>query len=530
MGGRSEIIASTTSGKIEGTYLDGLYIFKGVPYATPPVGNLRWVPPQPNESWDGVRPAVEFGPIAPQTIMPNPALDSIRVVQQQSEDCLYLNIWSPGLDDAKRPVMVWIHGGAFNMGSGSEPLTDGTKLASRGDVVVVGFNYRLGLLGFLNLDEITGGRIPSSGNEGLLDQVAALRWVHDNISSFGGDPDNVTVFGESAGGMSIGCLLVMPEARGLFQKAILQSGVGSTVSLLDAGVMLSGKFLDYFNLRPDDTEAILNLKTDQLLDANQELKRQFARKEEEEMRITVTAPVIDGKNIPDIPYELIKKGAAAGVNIIAGTNLEEWTLLCMMDTRLPDLDDTGLQRRLDYYLPSGYTAGLVEAYRAARSSRGMDTSAPEVFKAVQTDRMFRMPCLKVIDAQTRHNPSTYNYLFTWKSPIFGGALGACHSLDVGFVFGTHIPDFHGSGPAADRLSADMQEAWLAFTRTGNPSCERLGTWLPYGQDRTTMVFGEESGLEDAPYDEERRAWEVIPDFFTGEIRVEAPIDENREGV
>ncbi|UCD08665.1 MAG: carboxylesterase/lipase family protein [Dehalococcoidales bacterium] len=520
----SEIVAETVSGKIEGTYREGLFIFKGIPYAAPPIGSLRWMPPQPYEFWGGVRPAVDFSPVAPQTILPNPALEMIRIPQQQSEDCLYLNIWSPGLDDAKRPVMVWIHGGAFNMGSGSEPLTDGTKLASRGDVVVVSINYRLGLLGFLNLDEITGGRIPSSGNEGLLDQVAALRWVRDNISGFGGDPDNVTIFGESAGGMSIGCLLVMPEARGLFHKAILQSGVGSTVSLLDAGVMLSGKFLDHFGLRPEDTDAMLNLSVDRLLEANQELKRQFARKEEEEMRITVTAPVIDGKIIPDIPYELIKKGATAGITIIAGTNLEEWTLLCMMDTKLPDLDDAGLQRRLDYYLPSGYTSGLVEAYRAARSAHGMDTSAPEVFKAIQTDRMFRMPCLKVVDAQTRHNPTTYNYLFTWKSPALGGVLGACHSLDIGFVFGTYIPEFHGSGPAADRLSADMQDAWLAFARNGDPSSESLGEWLPYGQNRTTMIFGEESSLMDAPYDEERQAWEVIPDFFTGEIRVEEPID------
>ncbi|OGN88874.1 MAG: hypothetical protein A2158_08425 [Chloroflexi bacterium RBG_13_46_14] len=529
MVGKSETVAETVSGKVEGTYLEGLYTFKGVPYAAPPVGSLRWMPPQPPVSWNGIRPATEFSPIAPQTILPNPALDMIRIPQRQSEGCLYLNIWSPGLDDARRPVMVWIHGGAFNMGSGSEPLSDGVKLASRGDVVVVSINYRLGLLGFLNLDEITGGRIPSSGNEGLLDQVAALRWVRDNISVFGGDPDNVTVFGESAGAMSIGCLLAMPEARGLFHKAILQSGVGSTVSLLDAGIMLSGKLLEYFGLKPEDTDAMLNLSVDELLEANQELKRQFARKEEEEMRITVTAPVIDGKIIPDIPYELIKKGAGAGVQIIAGTNLEEWTLLCMMDTRLPDLNETGLLRRLDYYLPSEYAYGLVEAYRAARSARGMCTSAPEIFKAIQTDRMFRMPCLKVVDAQTRHNPSTYNYLFTWKSPALGGTLGACHSLDIGFVFGTYVPEFHGSGPATERLSTNMQDAWLAFARTGDPSCESLGAWLPYGQNRTTMVFGEESRLEDAPYDEERRAWDEIPDFFTGEIRVEEAIDENTGG-
>ncbi len=520
MTGKSQIIAETASGKIEGTFQEDLYVFKGVPYAAPPVGKLRWMTPQPPESWSGVRPAKEFGPIAPQTLMPNPALDAMRIVQQQSEDCLYLNIWSPGLDDARRPVMVWIHGGAFNMGSGSEPLSDGAKLASRGNAVIVSINYRLGLLGFLNLDEVTGGRIPSTGNEGLLDQIAALRWVRDNISAFGGDPDNVMVFGESAGAMSIGCLLAMPEAKGLIHKAILESGVGSTVSLLDAGVMISGRFLEYFSLKADDTDAIMNLPVERLLEANQELKRRFARKEEEEMRITVTAPVIDGKTIPEIPVESIKKGSAAGVKVIAGTNLEEWTLLCMMDTGLPHLDEPGLFRRLEYYLPSGYALGLVDAYRAARSARGAEIAVPELLKAIQTDRMFRMPCLKFVDAQTRHNPSTYNYLFTWKSPALGGMLGATHSLDIGFVFGTCIPEFHGSGPAAHRLSDNMQDAWLAFARTGDPSCESLGKWLPYGRNRNTMVFGEDSHPEAAPYDEERRAWEAITDFFTGEIRVE----------
>ena len=513
-------VVETISGRVEGLDLDGLYVFKGIPYAAPPVRTLRWQLPQPVEPWNGIRPAKEFGGIAPQTVMPNAAMDAIRIEQPQSEDCLYLNVWTPGIDDARRPVMVWIHGGAFNMGSGSEPTSDARNLASRGDVVVVSINYRLGLLGFLNLDEITGGKIPSTGNEGLLDQVAALRWVRDNIAAFGGNPDSVTVFGESAGAMSIGCLLAMPATKGLIHKAILQSGVGSTVSLLDAGVMLAGKFLDYFRLKPDDTDALLDLSVEQLLEANQELKKQLARREEEDMRITVTAPVIDGIVIPEIPLESIKKGSAAGIEVIAGTNLEEWKLLCMMDYGLPDLDEAGLLRRLDYYLPEGYAAGLVEDYRTARTAGGRDASVPELLKAIQTDRMFRMPCLRFIDAQTRHSPASYNYLFTMESPALGGSLGACHGLDIGFVFGTCEPAFHGSGPAVDRLSRQMQDAWLAFARTGNPSCESLGEWVPYGNRRMTMVLGDESGMKAAPYDEERRAWENVPDFFTGEIRVE----------
>lgn len=520
MAGNPKTVVNTESGNVEGIFLEYLYIFRGIPYAAPPVGRLRWLPPEPVKPWSGIRPAKEFSPIAPQTVLPNAAMDAIRIVQPQSEDCLYLNIWTPGADDSKRPVMVWIHGGAFNMGSGSEPTTDARKLSSRGDVVVVTLNYRLGLLGFLNLDEITGGKIPSTGNEGLLDQIAALRWIKENIVAFGGDPDNITVFGESAGAMSIGCLLAMPGSKGLINRAVLQSGVGSTVSLLDAGVMLAGKFLDLLNLKPGDTDALLSLSVERLLYANQELKRQMARREEEEMRITVTAPVIDGRTIPEIPIESIKKGSAAGINIIAGTNLEEWKLLCMMDFRLPGLDEGGLLRRLDYYLPPGYTPGLVEAYRRARAGRRQDTGAPELFKAIQTDRMFRMPCLKFVDAQSRHSPDTYNYLFTWESPALGGSLGACHGLDIGFVFGTCDPSFHGSGPDADRLSEKMQDAWLAFARTGDPSCESLGKWLPCGSRRNTMILGNETHQQEAPYDEERRAWEKIPDFFTGEIRVE----------
>ncbi|MBN2238937.1 MAG: carboxylesterase/lipase family protein [Dehalococcoidales bacterium] len=521
MASEQNTVVTVESGKIEGCYLDNLYIFKGIPYAAPPIGQLRWIPPRPEPKWDGVRPAKEFSPIAPQELMPNAAMEAIRIEQPQSEDCLYLNIWSPGLDDARRPVMVWIHGGAFNMGSGSEPTCDAAKLSSRGDVVVVTINYRIGLLGFLNLNLVTDGKIPSTGNEGLLDQIAALRWVRNNIAAFGGDPDNVTVFGESAGGMSIGCLLAMPDSKGLINKAILQSGVGSTVSLLDAGVMLAGKFLDYFGIDAHDANSLLSLTTEQLLTANHDLKKAMARQEEEDLRITVTAPVIDGKTIPEIPMESIKKGSAAGINVIAGTNLEEWKLLCMTDVNLPNLDEAGLISRLDYYLPKGYSQGLVEAYRKARAGYGADTSIPEMLKAIQTDRMFRMPCLKFIDAQSRHSPSTYNYLFTWESPALGGILGACHGLDIGFVFGTYDASFHGTGPAAEKLSLEMMDAWIAFAKTGDPSCERLGTWLPYGRERNTMILGTDSHPEQAPYEGERLAWDAVPDFFTGEIRVES---------
>ncbi len=218
MSAQTSTIAETMPGKIEGVIEKSLYVFKGVPYAAPPIGQLRWMPPEPHQPWTGIRPAKAFGPIPPQIVMPQqPGLKLPGLVtnEPQSEDCLTLNIWTPGLDHARRPVMVWIPGGAFIMGAGSLAIHEGNVLASRGKVVVVTINYRLGMLGFLNLNEVTGGRIPATGNEGLLDQIAALEWVRDHIAQFGGDPGNVTVFGESAGGMSIGCLLAMPKAQGV---------------------------------------------------------------------------------------------------------------------------------------------------------------------------------------------------------------------------------------------------------------------------------------------------------------------------
>ncbi len=220
----NKTIVETKSGKIEGAYQDDLFVFKGIPFASPPVGEFRWLPPQPVKPWKSIRQAQAFGPTAPHNSGGLSLMAEYRLEEPQSEDCLYLNVWTPGLDSSKRPVMVWIHGGAFNRGSGSSPQYAGNSLAKRGNAVIVTINYRLGCLGFLNLDKVTGGKIPATGNEGLLDQIAALHWVQDNIASFGGDPGNVTVFGESAGGMSIGCLLAMPLARGLFHKAILQSG------------------------------------------------------------------------------------------------------------------------------------------------------------------------------------------------------------------------------------------------------------------------------------------------------------------
>ena len=212
----ANLTVSTDTGEIEGYEQRGLCVFKGIPFAAPPVGKRRWAPPVRVEPWKRVRSAKASASIAPQVIAPSifVAADVAPEQEPQSEDCLYLNVWTPGLDSAKRPVLFWIHGGGFTGGSGSSAAYKGSRLTARGDVVVVTTNYRLGALGFLNLNEVTRGRIPSTGNEGLLDQTMALEWVHRNIANFGGDPGNITIFGESAGGMSVGCQLALPRPRG----------------------------------------------------------------------------------------------------------------------------------------------------------------------------------------------------------------------------------------------------------------------------------------------------------------------------
>ena len=512
MSDTKEAIVNTKSGKIEGAYEDGLYVFRGIPYAAPPVDELRWMPPQPVRTWDGVRPVKQFGPIAPQ----NPMEGSIiqHEEQPQNEDCLYLNIWTPGIDDARRPVMVWIHGGAFIIGSGTEAMYTGGKLTSYGDMVLVTINYRLGALGFMNLDVVTDGKIPASGNEGLLDQIAAIEWVHGNIAVFGGNPDNITVFGESAGGMSIGALMSMPAAKGKFPKAILESGAANTVSDLDEAVKMSEKYLEVLGLTGNDVEALHGLTTGQLMDAQQRLGDIMR---EAEHRVTPFQPLVDGKIIPERPINAIRKGSASGVIAIIGTNLEEWKLFAMMEPGFKDMDEASMMARLGGMIPPDIVKILIADYRKARNARGDSTRPADILTAIQTDIMFRMPAISLIEAQRDCGQDVYNYLFTWKSPVMDGVMGACHALEIGFVYGQHDDTFCGTGPDADRLSKCIQDAWLAFARTGNPSCDTLGQWPVYGKDRMTMILDKDCYVEAAPYEGERKAWDKVNMLFTRPI-------------
>jgi len=502
-----QAVVSTKSGKLEGIYQDGLFTFKGVPYAEPPVGKLRWMPPQPVKKWDGVRPAKEYGAMAPQLAMMAPS-DSPGTPNfgnvPQSEDCLFLNIWTPGLDDKKRPVMFWIHGGAFIIGAGSETFLDSGVLPKRGDVVLVSINYRLGAPGFLNLNEITGGKIPSTGNEGILDQVAALEWVQENISAFGGNPDNVTIFGFSAGGMSVGTLLALPAAKGTFHKAMNRSGAANVVSTLESAVGIAGQYLEIYNLTGSDADGIRNLTTQQLLDGQQKLGE---RLREMENRATPFQPVVDGEVLPEIPLVAIRNGSARNIIHMAGNSRDELKSTYGMNPAMKDLDEAGIIVRLSASFPPDIVPGLVQAYRESLKHENHAVTPLDVFGSINTDFMFRIPTIKLVEAQRDNGARSYNYLVTYKSPAMGGALGAMHGLDNPFLFGMLDPQFTGNNIEQQSMAIKLQDSCVAFASTGNPSCESIGTWPEYGIDRTTMIFDINTRVEKAPYEEERRAWD-----------------------
>lgn len=513
----NEAVVTTTSGKIEGILKDGIYIFRGVPYASPPVGEKRWLPPEPVKPWVGIQETKKVGNVAPQNLTDVGPLQNKELLAQEvhSEDCLFLNIWSPGLDNKKRPVMFWIHGGGFSTGAGSRINYHGEKLARRGDVVVVTINYRLGALGFLNLNEITSGKIPSTGNEGLLDQITALKWVRDNISSVGGDPDNVTIFGESAGSMSVATLLSLPLASGLFHKAICESGGASSVHTTNKAKAIAGLLLETLGLNSDDIEGIRAVPFQKLMAAQATLPQKISR-----AGIGAAMsfqPVLDGKIMPDMPLKSIAGGSAKSIPILVGSNMDEWALLSLTDMGLATLDNSGLERRLERLLPREYVSDFIKAYQDKFAGRGKSGTPGDIFCAVQTDRMFWIPAAHLLMAQREQNKNIYSYLFTWESPAQGGKLGSCHAVEIGFVFGTNDPVFSGAGPEADALSCKVQDAWLNFARTGNPSCKSLGEWPEYGKQRETMSLGKECFVMKESFKEIFNLWQNLPPSITETI-------------
>lgn len=487
--------AATTSGTVRGARRGEHLAFAGIPYAEPPIGPRRFLPPRPVEPWTGARDALEPGPVAPQDpLVPFP----FRAAGPESEDCLTLNIATPGLDDGRRPVLFWIHGGGLSHGAGSQPVYDGGPLAERGDVVVVTINYRLGALGYLYLGGHGGDAWGAATSAGQLDQIEALRWVQANIAAFGGDPDNVTIFGQSAGALAVHTLLAMPAAKGLFAKAIAQSGTAVGLGGVEIATAAAGAYLERLGIPDGDHEALL------AVDVGSLLRAQGSR--------GALQPVVDGDSLPQAPMRAVRDGVAHDVPLMVGTARDEHKLY--VDPKRPPLDDAELEQRIRRTIPrraADQVAEVIDVYRTSRAERGLPHDNNDVLDAVITASRFRTPALRLAEAQLAHQPATFVYQVDWESPARRGALGACHGIEIPFVFGTLGRSGHdamsGSGPEADALSAQMMDAWIAFARTGRPGHAGIGDWPAYDLTaRSTMVFGRASAAVSAPFEEERQLW------------------------
>jgi para-nitrobenzyl esterase len=490
-----EPIVELASGKIRGSTLGPLSVFRGIPFARPPVGPLRFGAPQPPEAWTGVRAATVFGPAPAQSAIDVeyvPGFSLWEGIGATSEDSLTLNVWTPGLT-GRRPVLVWIPGGAFLKGAGSQDLYDGSTLARRGDVVLVTANYRLGVFGFLGLEDER-----FAANAGLLDQIAVLEWVAEHAAAFGGDPGNVTLMGESAGAVSVAALMTSPRAAGRFHRAVAQSGAGRRLPSAGKAAEMADRLMTRLGLDRSRAGDLFHLPTERLVSAQVAVSVDVRRDD-------IGAgfqPWIDGDVLTDQTLDGLAAGSAAGVSFLAGTTEHEMNFWRVLVPALRKLDEVGLTRGVQALV--GEAAGdLVSAYRAARP-----TAEPvELFQAIWTDREFRLPTLRATEAQAAWSQATFSYLFTWPSPAPG--IGSCHAIELPFVFGTldskGADAFAGSDPAADALATRVQDAWLAFARTGDPG------WPAYDPSlRSTMLFGERCTLVDDPMSAERGAWEDLP--------------------
>jgi para-nitrobenzyl esterase len=511
-GEEESMIATTAQGRIEGFERNGAWQFRGIPYAAPPVGERRFRPPAPPEPWEGVRSGREFGAISCQGTGGTTAFLGEQA-RETSEDCLFLNVLTPGCDDAGRPVVVWIHGGGFVNGSGSTPWYDGTRMATRGDVVVVTVNYRLGAAGFLWLGDLDPS-YRSSGVNGLLDQAAALRWVQENIAGFGGDPGNVTIVGESAGAMSVSTLLALPAARGLFHRAVAESGAASNTFPPRIAAEITSSMMS--RLEVTDLEGLLAADPDALVAAAGKVTGEIFHDPGRIAGPTGIAlamafqPVVDGEWLPADPLEAVRRGDAADVPFLTGTNLDEWNLFRLMSPS--GLDHPALLERLDSHFGDGH-----RVHETFAASVPAGATPDDLWSAVLTDVTFRMPAVRLVEARAEGATSpTHQYLFTWASPAFGGIAGSCHALEIPFVFGVLAnpgAELILGGVAGDDLwglSDAMQDAWIAFARTGDPNHPGLPEWPAWDPEtRPVMRFDVEPALVHDPGRAERLLWEGV---------------------
>ena len=494
------VIIETTKGNVRGTQEAGYQCFRGIPFAKPPLGDLRFREPLPVDRWEEVKDATKFGSIPIQSYPEDPPIG-----QDESEDCLFLNIWTPSADNKNRAVMFWIYGGGFINGASSRSRVNGAKLAVYGDVVVVSSNYRLGALGFLNLPEIPP-------NIGILDQIAALKWVQENIERFGGDPNNVTVFGESAGASSIAILLASPLAKGLFHKAVMESGAANPRNY-EAKRPREGaeEFLTKLRIENMDIDALRAFPLKKLKRAQQKIAGGIINLSNNPFQ-----PFVDGKIIPEHPLEIMRKGKGNYVPIIIGSNDDEVGFISLLLNQ--EIGKT-IKPVMNYVQNELQSIGndkkkienLVNIYKE-EFEKEYPNKPFKYFDALISDSMFGIPIIRTLEAFVHHQPYAYCYIFNYGSRKNNIAV---HTLEIPFVFGNlDTIDVADGGveicEETEKLSKDMMDSWIAFAKRGNPNHKGLPEWPPYDlEKRATMILRGNSKVEYNPKAILREAWNDI---------------------
>ncbi len=488
-------VATTRTGKIRGYREAGVHIFKGIPYAAD-TRHRRFQPAAAAPQWRGVRPTTQYGSSAPQT-RPNEPL---------SEECLFLNVWTPGLrDQGSRPVIVYIHGGGYTNGSGSGKGTDGINLCLQGDVVVVTLNHRINAFGYLYLADLGGKEFAYSGNTGQLDIIMALQWIRDHAAEFGGNPDNITLAGQSGGGAKISTLMAMPAAHGLFHKAVTMSGQQVTAAGPRAATQRAELFLSALNLKPSDVQQLLTLPMEQLIEATQ--IRDFSRIENRGLEFL---PVMDSLALPRHPFYPDAPAQSAHIPMIIGNTRDETRAFSRSMPEDYDLDWKDLPERIrnSQYVDIHPNAVIAE-YRRLYP----DYSASDIYFAATTaGRSWRGAIIQA-EERAKQNAPAFVYQLDWGSPADGGRYGAGHGSDVPLMFDNVLRSSlpRTAHTEAQRIADQMSGALIAMAKTGNPSHSKIPPWKPYSlENRETLIFDMAPTLGNDPRGAERKFYAQVP--------------------
>jgi len=505
------VIAETAYGKVRGVDNHGIMTFKGIAYGANTAGRNRFRPPAEPDRWAGVRDALAYGHSAPQSdpVAEKGQTGGITIsgdnLPPEGEDCLVLNVWTPAVGAAgsgahKRPVMVWCHGGGFATGSGSSPDTDGTNLARRGDVVVVSINHRLNVLGFTELGEFSKD-FSASGDAGMLDIVKALEWVRANIAQFGGDPDKVTIFGQSGGGRKVETLLTMPSAKGLFHRAIVESGAAIRVVDRDVAVRNAQQLLAHLGIKESNVKELQNLPAEKIMAAYFSVVKENP---EGEPSLRGFSPAVDGTILPQHPFVPKASPVSADVPVMIGCTRTEMTLFSLSDPSAYSLSDADMQARVTKLL-GAQAPDMIDLYRKLNPG----ASPSDIYFLIASDYRYGTPTMIAAERRAALGQApVYLYYFRWETPVQGGRLKSPHTIEIPFAFDNVKVSARltGGGPEAMALADKVSGAWIAFARDGNPNTPKLPHWPPFdAKDRPTMVFNNVSMVVNDPLREQRLA-------------------------